>query len=687
MKYTKVFSKLICITLVVITILTFLPTPLLTFAAEGEENIVNVKENDTVAENMPIVSVSDSYGAPGSEIELALTIENNPGISNAKIVLNAGAELQLIGIERGDAFSDMYFTPPGKPSGAASYTLPCNFLWDSGPGEDTADGLLLKLKFKISENAVPGQKIAVDLSCKSGDFTDVNLDTIHITLCDSIVRILGYRPGDVNEDDRINGTDVTLLRRYIAGGYGAVINEEAGDVNGDGNLNGTDVALIRRYITGGYNVILKPGVCAHILEATAAKEPTCTEAGNIAYWYCDACGRYFDDETAANEIVQLETQLPTTEHTIVIDEAVAPDYDHTGLTEGSHCKQCGTVIIKQEIIKKFEPTYHSIVYKNLNGAESPAETQYAEHKGLLDMPEPVVPGYKFVGWYTQSVGGNIVDYIPEGSTKNYVLFARWELKNYTITYKNAPKNANPTTYTVEDEITLVSPEWSGLIFARWTDKNGETISKITRGTTGNIELEANWNYAKNLAVSNPNKYDYVGGMMDSKSRYYFIYDIGTIENIVLATQYVQKYDGSTNVNREQAVTYRVQLSEAQSASQAVANSVIKSSEWENVTEFVKSHQEGSEFGAKYCPEIEIEGIKAKAYEFSAGWSEIDKDSFTETNVQIDSREDGTEITNQTTSSLSFVTENETTSTVNVQLSKDISPVGVYSYVRAADVKV
>ena len=67
-----------------------------------------------------------------------------------------------------------------------------------------------------------------------------------------------FTMGDVNGDGRINGTDVTFLRRYITGGYGVSINELAADINGDGRINGTDVTFLRRYITGGYGVVIKP---------------------------------------------------------------------------------------------------------------------------------------------------------------------------------------------------------------------------------------------------------------------------------------------------------------------------------------------------------------------------------------------------------------------------------------------
>lgn len=42
----------------------------------------------------------------------------------------------------------------------------------------------------------------------------------------------------------------------------------------------------------------------HKAEKTEAKEPTETEAGNIAYWYCERCGKYFKDEALTQEITK-----------------------------------------------------------------------------------------------------------------------------------------------------------------------------------------------------------------------------------------------------------------------------------------------------------------------------------------------------------------------------------------------
>lgn len=60
--------------------------------------------------------------------------------------------------------------------------------------------------------------------------------------------------GDVNGDGKVNGTDVSLLRRYIAGGYDVQINLAVADVDQNGRINGADVSLIRRFIAGGWGV-------------------------------------------------------------------------------------------------------------------------------------------------------------------------------------------------------------------------------------------------------------------------------------------------------------------------------------------------------------------------------------------------------------------------------------------------
>ena len=58
--------------------------------------------------------------------------------------------------------------------------------------------------------------------------------------------------GDVNGDGQLNVLDITLIRRYVAGGYDVTVDSDVADINKDGNINVLDITLIRRHIAGGY---------------------------------------------------------------------------------------------------------------------------------------------------------------------------------------------------------------------------------------------------------------------------------------------------------------------------------------------------------------------------------------------------------------------------------------------------
>ncbi len=68
-----------------------------------------------------------------------------------------------------------------------------------------------------------------------------------------------------------------------------------------------------------------------------SKIATCTEAGAETR-SCTVCNH---DETRATAKLA---------HTPMVDAAVAPRYDATGLTEGSHCSACNQVLVAQEVI-------------------------------------------------------------------------------------------------------------------------------------------------------------------------------------------------------------------------------------------------------------------------------------------------------------------------------------------------
>ena len=79
---------------------------------------------------------------------------------------------------------------------------------------------------------------------------------------------------------------------------------------------------------------------AHTVIKNEAVSPECEKTGLTEGSYCPAC----EDVLVAQEVV------PATGHTEVDDEAVAPTCEKTGLTEGVHCSVCDKVLVAQNVV-------------------------------------------------------------------------------------------------------------------------------------------------------------------------------------------------------------------------------------------------------------------------------------------------------------------------------------------------
>ena len=107
----------------------------------------------------------------------------------------------------------------------------------------------------------------------------------------------------------------------------------------------------------------------HTLTKTDAKAATCTAEGNNAYYTCSVCGKVFKDEAGTQPTTVAAETLKKKDHTPVVDAAVAATCQKTGLTEGSHCSVCNEVLVAQKVVDKIphtvvvdaavEPTYSS----------------------------------------------------------------------------------------------------------------------------------------------------------------------------------------------------------------------------------------------------------------------------------------------------------------------------------------
>ena len=101
----------------------------------------------------------------------------------------------------------------------------------------------------------------------------------------------------------------------------------------------------------------------------------------------------------------------------------------------------------------------------------------------ITLSAPIRNGYNFIGW-TGSNGttpGSVT--ISTGTYGDKTYTANFELAGYTISYDLAGgtlSTANPTTYTIEDTITLNEPTKDGYNFIGWT---GTDLTAPTKTVT------------------------------------------------------------------------------------------------------------------------------------------------------------------------------------------------------------
>jgi len=124
----------------------------------------------------------------------------------------------------------------------------------------------------------------------------------------------------------VNGEESTTMEVTYGQPIGELPNLENAhsDFEGWFDENGNQVTGDMVY-TRTENMTLTAKWTGHVMTKVEAVAPTCTEDGNIAYWYCPDCGKYFADEACTQEITLESTEI----------KALGHDY------EDGKCTVCG----------------------------------------------------------------------------------------------------------------------------------------------------------------------------------------------------------------------------------------------------------------------------------------------------------------------------------------------------------
>ena len=194
------------------------------------------------------------------------------------------------------------------------------------------------------------------------------------------------------------------------------------------------------YLTFG----MREGRHANHHYVTNTTYPTCTDVGKIVN-RCIYCG---DGN---------ETVAPPKGHTVVIDKAKEPTYTTTGLTEGSHCSVCGTVIVEQKIIPVKNNTVSKIEIVN-----APSRTTYSVGESIDT--SGIVIKVTMASGTTQNIT-NGFEFNPGVATK---------VGTQTVTVSYKGKTTTFTINVVDNNVTGISVDASQ---AQTTYNYGDTISK------------------------------------------------------------------------------------------------------------------------------------------------------------------------------------------------------------------
>ena len=192
-----------------------------------------------------------------------------------------------------------------------------------------------------------------------------------------------------------------------------------------------------------------------------------------------------------------------------LEEIEADGYDFDGwLVEGKSAEAGTTLTSNITLTASWTAKTYSITYDGVEDAENPNNTvEYTIESDAITLADASKEGYTFKGWFTTEnfAEGTKATVIAAGSTGDKTFYAKWTPITYNIVY-NLDGGENPAaaveTYTIEDEVTLPTPEKSGYTFLGWYDAetDGNKVETISIGSTEDKEYWAKWSQTFTISV-------------------------------------------------------------------------------------------------------------------------------------------------------------------------------------------
>lgn len=144
---------------------------------DGESNtppVIVPEEGDTQIPKTDklTISIGEVEASPGTDVSVAVSIQNNPGILGAMLTLRYPETLQMISATNGQAFSELTLTTP------KALRSPGNFLWDGLGATADQDGIILNFVFHVSDTVASGKMLPISAGYVTGDIYDSSFNAL-----------------------------------------------------------------------------------------------------------------------------------------------------------------------------------------------------------------------------------------------------------------------------------------------------------------------------------------------------------------------------------------------------------------------------------------------------------------------------------------------------------------------------
>ena len=191
------------------------------------------------AERVPTLTIESKKVKIGGEIEVALSIDGNPGIAGIAAELKYDkTAMTLVSMNANADFGGTFVGDASRGNG---------FSWVSAADIKT-DGVFATFKFRINDDATPG-KYGIELEIGDGNTSNSAGEDVKFSVVNGSISVIKFIPGDINDDEKVNVKDLVAFAQYLAK-WDVKVNELALDVNCDGKVNVKDIVRLAQYLAG-----------------------------------------------------------------------------------------------------------------------------------------------------------------------------------------------------------------------------------------------------------------------------------------------------------------------------------------------------------------------------------------------------------------------------------------------------